>query len=254
MEISFFWQIVDVEAMVMATDDVPGDICFHARSGILQSISQVTLETFLDTFNSLIHDAVLGHDDPFYAGRGVRLHAVEVRSVTCKDPDTNRILQDIIRETTGRISRLQKQQGESEILLQQRENENEIMLKQLAGEIEAESLRARLLEARVENDRRAALTAGEAEALQVRAFFDSLGDGLTNQAAASFVIVALKTMTTNRAIDATSMISEAIMPGMNRGLASSIRVRDGIRIRKPTTDRMKCAIGIQPRPAAGKAR
>ncbi|HPH96663.1 MAG TPA: hypothetical protein PKW33_08640 [Anaerolineaceae bacterium] len=181
MEISFFWQIVDVEAMVMATDDVPGDICFHARSGILQSISQVTLETFLDTFNSLIHDAVLGHDDPFYAGRGVRLHAVEVRSVTCKDPDTNRILQDIIRETTGRISRLQKQQGESEILLQQRENENEIMLKQLAGEIEAESLRARLLEARVENDRRAALTAGEAEALQVRAFFDSLGDGLTNE-------------------------------------------------------------------------
>jgi hypothetical protein len=166
--ITFFWQIVDVEAMVKATDDTPGDICSHARSAIIQSISQVTLEQFLAAFNSIVRRAVLGDKDGFYAERGVKLQAVEVRSTTCKDPETQRILQEIIRETTERLNRLQKQ-----------ESENEVRLRKINGELEAEQARGELLATQRENAQVAARTDGEAEAIQVQAFLDGLDENLS---------------------------------------------------------------------------
>lgn len=166
--ITFFWQIVDVEAMIAATDDTPGDICSHARSAIIQSVSQVALEEFLACFNAVVHQAVLEADDAFYVERGVKLHAVEVRSISCKDADTQHILQEIIRETTDRLNRLQKQ-----------ESENEVKLRQIDGEIEAEHKRSQLLETQRKNVEAVALMEGEAEAVRVQAFFDGLGDQLT---------------------------------------------------------------------------
>ncbi|MCI0530156.1 MAG: hypothetical protein L0Y56_22160, partial [Nitrospira sp.] len=163
--ITFFWQIIDVEAMIRTTDDTPGDVCSHARSLIIQSVSQVTLEKFLAAFNAIVREAVFNRDNSFYAERGVKLHAVEVRSITCKDPDTQRILQEIIQETTNRLNRLQKQ-----------ESENEIRLKQVKGEIEAEKMKGQLLETRREHFRVEALMEGEAEARRVKAFLDGLGN------------------------------------------------------------------------------
>ncbi len=165
--LTFFWQITDVVMMVRTTDDTTGDICSHARSMIIQAVSQVTLEKFLASFNEIAHDAVLGRDDPFYAERGVRIHAVEVRSIACKDPNTQRILQDIIQETTNRLNRLQKQ-----------ESENEVQVKQLRGEIEAEEMRGQLLEKQREHKRLEALMRGEAEAAKVKALLDGLGEQL----------------------------------------------------------------------------
>ncbi|MFN2272493.1 MAG: hypothetical protein ACK2US_16750 [Anaerolineae bacterium] len=166
--ITFFWRIVDVEAMVSVTDDTPGDICSHARSAIIQSVSQVTLEQFLAAFNQVVHAAVIEANDAFYAERGVELNAVEVRSIECKDPDTQSVLQEIIRETTDRINRLQKQ-----------ESENEVKLRQIQGEIEAEELTGRLLETRRENVQTTARMEGEAEAERVQAFFDGLDSALS---------------------------------------------------------------------------
>ncbi len=163
--ITFFWQIVDVERMVHTTDDTTGDVCSHARSSIIQAVSRVSLEEFLAQFNPTVEGAVIETDDPFYADRGVVLHAVEVRSIACKDPGTQQILNEIIRETTDRLNRLQKQ-----------ESENEVRLRQIAGEIEAEQSREQLLELRRQHQRTEALASGEAEAERVRAFFDGLGD------------------------------------------------------------------------------
>lgn len=166
--VTFFWQIVDVEAMIRTTDDTPGDVCSHARSLIIQSVSQVTLEKFLAAFNAIVREAVLDGDSQFYTERGVKLHAVEVRSITCKDPDTQRILQEIIQETTNRLNRLQKQ-----------ESENEIKLKQIKGEIEAEEMKGQLLEIRREHLRTEAVMEGEAEARKVKAFLDGLGNKIS---------------------------------------------------------------------------
>jgi len=163
--ITFFWQITDVEGMIRVTDDAPGDLCSHARSMIIQSVSRVTLEQFLEDFNIIVREAVIRDDDSFYDDRGMIVHAVEVRSVACKDPDTQRILQEIIQETTNRLNRLQQQ-----------ESENEIQLKDLEGQIESERVRGDLLQIQREHSRTEALIAGEAESQKVQAFFDGLGD------------------------------------------------------------------------------
>ncbi len=166
--ITFFWEISDFERMVRATDDTPGDICAHARSAIIQSISKVTLEDFLANFNPIIYEAVLGTDAIFYDERGVKLNAVEVRSISCKDNETQRILQEIIRETTNRLKRQQKQ-----------DSENEVKIKQIEGEIEAEQAKVELLTLRRDHSRMEALMQGEAESARVRAFFNGLGDELS---------------------------------------------------------------------------
>jgi len=163
--ITFFWQIVGVEAMVKTTDDTPGDVCSHARSAIIQSVSQVSLERFLAAFNGIVCEAVLEADDSFYAERGVKLHAVEVRSISCKDLETQQVLQEIIRETTNRLNRLQMQ-----------ESENEVRIKRVSGEIEAEEMKRKLLEIQRENAQVAAQMEGEAEAIRVDAFLEGLGD------------------------------------------------------------------------------
>ncbi|MEO1665448.1 MAG: SPFH domain-containing protein [Chloroflexota bacterium] len=163
--ITFFWQIVDVEKMIHTTDDTTGDVCSHARSSIIQAVSRVTLEDFLADFNATVEGAVIGTEDPFYDDRGVVLHAVEVRSITCKDPGTQQILNEIIRETTDRLNRLQKQ-----------ESENEVRLRKIAGEIEAEQTRGDLLELQRQHQRTEALAVGESESERVRAFFEGLGD------------------------------------------------------------------------------
>lgn len=173
--ITFFWQITDVEGMIKVTDDAPGDLCSHARSMIIQSVSRVTLEQFLEDFNIIVREAVIREDDTFYADRGMIVHAVEVRSVACKDPDTQRILQEIIQETTNRLNRLQQQ-----------ESENEIQLKDLEGQIESERVRGDLLQIKRELSRTEALIAGEAEAQKVQAFFDGLGDLSLEQKVAIF--------------------------------------------------------------------
>lgn len=166
--ITFFWQIVDVEKMIQTTDDTPGDVCSHARSAIIQFVSQVSLEKFLASFNSVVRDAVLGGDGAFYTERGVRLHSVEVRSVACKDDKTQNTLNEIIREATDRLNRLQKQ-----------ESENEVRIRRLSGEIEAEQMKGRLLEARAENEHTEALISGQSEAVHIKAFLDGLGEDVT---------------------------------------------------------------------------
>jgi hypothetical protein len=163
--ITFFWEVVDFEAMIRKTDDTPGDICSHARSAIIQSVSQVTLENFLSSFNLIIYKAVIENDNTFYNERGVRLNAVEVRSIACKDPSTQQVLQEIITETTNRLNRQQKQ-----------ESDNEIKLKQIKGEIEAEEMRGSLITLRREHAQIEAMSEGEAEANRVQEFLDGLGD------------------------------------------------------------------------------
>lgn len=193
--ITFFWQINDVESMIKTTDDIPGDICSHARSSIIQSVSRVTLESFLAEFNMIVHAAVLGTEDIFYKDRGVKLHSVEVRSIACKDADTQHVLQEIIRETTNRLNRLQIQ-----------ESENEVKIKQLNGEIEAEEMKRKLLEIQRQNLQIAAETQGEAESKRVRAFFDGVSEQLNSTDAVSIFNTLRKQDMLNKLSEGTAQI------------------------------------------------
>eukprot|EP00755_Sulcionema_specki_P031098 Sspe_Gene.18882::Locus_6825_Transcript_2_2_Confidence_0.600_Length_2428::g.18882::m.18882 len=109
VDVTFFWRIIDVRAMIEGTADAPGDACTHARSMILQQISKVKLMDFLETFNELIRDSCLG--DPFYQDRGIELLSVEVLKFECASQETNGILQEIIRETCDRLKNKERQRG-----------------------------------------------------------------------------------------------------------------------------------------------
>eukprot|EP01114_Cavostelium_apophysatum_P005496 TRINITY_DN1655_c0_g1_i1.p1 TRINITY_DN1655_c0_g1~~TRINITY_DN1655_c0_g1_i1.p1 ORF type:complete len:597 (+),score=224.73 TRINITY_DN1655_c0_g1_i1:141-1931(+) len=163
IELTFFWEIVDVKMMIGKTNDLPGDVCNHARSVIIQEISQVTMEKFMAEFNTIIAKAVLERPDTFYSDRGCKVHTVEVRAIHCKDPNTEKVLQEIIKETTDRLNRLQKQASE-----------NEVRLYRMKGDIDAEKMNGDLLKIKHDHTRAAALMDGEAQADQIRAFMKGL--------------------------------------------------------------------------------
>ena len=164
LEITFFWSLDNVPAMIRNTDDAPGDMCHHARSEIVQSVSQVDLRTFMERFNPIVKDTVMGSKDPFYSDRGVRVHSVEVRSFQCRDGAIDKVLQQIIKETTDRINRLQKI-----------ESENEVRLEEMRGRIETERLKGGLVDVKNEHMRKEAQMEGQAEAERIRAFIEGLG-------------------------------------------------------------------------------
>eukprot|EP01114_Cavostelium_apophysatum_P003214 TRINITY_DN1299_c0_g1_i1.p1 TRINITY_DN1299_c0_g1~~TRINITY_DN1299_c0_g1_i1.p1 ORF type:complete len:537 (-),score=189.64 TRINITY_DN1299_c0_g1_i1:43-1653(-) len=164
IDLTFFWELENVEQMVHKTQDLPGDICDHARSVIIQDVATVTLEKFMTEFNKIIHKSVLERNDPFYTDRGAKVHSVEVRSIHCKDPNTEKVLQEIIKETTDRINRLQKQTSE-----------NEVRLYKMKGEIETEKMKGDLLRIRHDHHRAEAIMEGEAQADHIKAFFAGLG-------------------------------------------------------------------------------
>lgn len=166
--VTFFWQIADIEKMIRTTDDAPGDICSHARSMIIQSVSKATLESFLDSFNDIVKESINDSSDPFYDQRGVKIHSVEVRSVTCKEERTQSILQEIIQETTNRLNRLQKQQSE-----------NEVRLNEVKGNFDIERQKGDLLKIQRENALKEAEIVGECEAVKVGRFFETLSGALS---------------------------------------------------------------------------
>merc|ERR1719164_272492 len=139
LEGTFFWQVVDVQAMVKTTGDTTGDVCNHARSKFIQLVSKVTLKDFMDNFNGIASQAHRG-----------------------QDASTARILEQIIQETTNRMNRLSQQ-----------ESENEIKMFAMTGEIEQETRRADLLKVLQNHKLMEARNEGEAEAERVKAFLES---------------------------------------------------------------------------------
>lgn len=136
-----FWQIVNVETMVETTPDVVGDVWYHSRSALNQAVSASTLEYFMTHFNELVTSAAK-YDDSFYSQRGVTLHSLEVTRYRCQDPEQEKVLQDIIAETTNRINELQRQQSI-----------NDVEAEKLAAELLLERKRTELVEAQVANAR-----------------------------------------------------------------------------------------------------
>jgi len=140
LEGTIFWQVVNVPKMIQTTGDPKGDVWFHARSAMIQAVSQVSLEVFMAEFSEIV-DKASKADDAFYSERGVRMHALEVTHYACADATTSAVLQDIIQETTNRINRMQKQQSD-----------NEVQRERVAGEIEVENQRTELVKAQCDND------------------------------------------------------------------------------------------------------
>merc|ERR1711998_433072 len=196
VDVSFYWQIIDVQSMIERTADAPGDICTHARSMIIQAVPNITLMEFLAKFNEVIRAGaglapklgnrtvkleedllspassdgkaeVTSKVDPFYEERGVQLLSVEVLQFKCSNPDTDRTLQAIIKETADRLKKKECQKGE-----------NEVALLKLEGEIEQEKLNKQLIEIKKSHLKTESRIEGEAEYHKVAAFLGGVtGEG-----------------------------------------------------------------------------
>lgn len=143
--VTFFWQIVNVPLMLKYTSDPPGDVCAHARSAVTNEITKCSLEEFMADVNSVVEKAIFqekeGGED-FYGDRGVKIHTVEVLHYQCKDANVEKVLQQIIQESTNRMNAMQVQQSR-----------NEVNVFALTGQIDEEKLRGGLLDVRHKHHR-----------------------------------------------------------------------------------------------------
>ena len=161
IEVTFFWSILDVTTLIENTADAPGDICTHARSMIMAKISAIKLMDFLANFNDVVKTACI--NSSFYTERGIDLRSAEVLRFQCANPETDRILGDIIKETCDRMKYKERQRGE-----------NEVALEKLAGEIEEERRRVELVEVKKSHLKIEAKIEGEAEGAKIGEFISKL--------------------------------------------------------------------------------
>mmetsp|Transcript_66159 Transcript_66159/g.144241 ORF Transcript_66159/g.144241 Transcript_66159/m.144241 type:complete len:528 (+) Transcript_66159:78-1661(+) len=174
LEGTIFWQLVDVRKMISMTSDPVGDLWYHARSTLIQAVSNVTLSHFMSHFTEIVKDAFeKDASDGFYENRGLLVTSMELTRYQCSDPDTAVVLQDIIRETTHRINRLQKQESENEV--EKAKLEAEIVLEQKRTElINTQALNSRLL-AQKEGS-----VSGGRVAFSISSFIDGLNESNVN--------------------------------------------------------------------------
>jgi len=171
LEGSFFWEVVDLQAMIRFTSDTSGDVCNHARSKFIERVSKVTLQEFMNDFNKIAEKVHRGDDgateDSFYTQRGVLIHSLEVTGYRCAEQSTANILEQIIQETTNRMNRLQQQ-----------ESENEVQLHQIEGDIAEERARKVLLDVQADNAAARSAMDGLAEAERVKVFLGALAESV----------------------------------------------------------------------------
>ena len=167
LDLNFYWQIIDIHKMINTTEDAPEDICKHAQSQILQSISLVDMKEFMESFNAIVQDAV-SKDDDFYSSRGVKLLRIEITGRRCKDDETERNFQDIIKEKTDRIKNLEKEEGR-----------NEVKKEKLKGEVDQEKIQGEIISVKRGYMRNEAAADGEAEADHIANFLCNLPDDIT---------------------------------------------------------------------------
>merc|ERR1712232_850483 len=138
IEGTLLWQVVDVPKMYSHTSDPKGDVWYHARQRLIQAVSRVTLEKFMDTFSDLAADAI--NNDSFYAERGLHLHELSVIRYECANPSDAQVLEQIIAETTKRMNQLTAQKSK-----------NDVQRAAMESDIAVEEQRTQLLKVKADN-------------------------------------------------------------------------------------------------------
>merc|ERR1719183_1284110 len=137
--------------MIDTSSDPEGEVWQHARSGLIQAVSKVTLSVFMARFNNISMEAfAVQAEDGFYAERGVEIISMEVTRYEPVDKKTAEVLQEIIQETTNRINRLEAQNSK-----------NDVQAAKLAADILLERQRTELIETQSQNQQLQAQMQGE---------------------------------------------------------------------------------------------
>lgn len=164
LDIVFGWAITNVEKMINKSKDITNDICLKARSEIIEKVARMTFRGFMQEVNSVVANAVLDGDKEFFQTRGIELSSIQVEGFSCKHPQTEKVLQETVQETTNKMNRILKQ-----------ETANEVIRVEMEGKIREEELKKRVLEIQYEHEQLIAKTDGEAMSARIKCFIESLG-------------------------------------------------------------------------------
>jgi len=165
---SLFWRIQNVHSLLNATDDPARDVWYQTRSSLIQAVGRSTLEDFMQNFNNF-HSLPQQQEDNFYRSRGIEVHSIEVSSFDCVDEEVAHVLQDVIRQATNRINRLQVQ-----------ETENAVQQSQLSSNVQLAQIRKELIDAQAANNRTHALAVGGRRGARVATEASSFMEGLSD--------------------------------------------------------------------------
>merc|ERR1712050_546337 len=124
LQVTLFYQVVDLATMVRKTGNLTGDIFNHIRSKFIKSVGQLALKDFMEQMHD-VSRKIFEDDAEFYLERGTQAKSLEVTKYECAEARTSEVLQQIIEETTNRLNRLS-----------QAESENEVNLFRMHGQIE----------------------------------------------------------------------------------------------------------------------
>merc|ERR1711988_1312333 len=165
---NIFWHIRSVSQMINTTSDPSGDVWHHARSSLIQAVGRATLANFMMKLKEITSELLreLAVDD-FYSKRGVELESIEITRFEVADPETGKMLQDIILESTNVINRLQKQHST-----------NEVKAAGLKNDIELEKKRTNLVLIKATNERLRAELEGDIQGLKRLGLAQKFIDGL----------------------------------------------------------------------------
>ncbi len=163
LRLNFFWRITNVAQMINATHDPPHDICRHAQSQILGGISKVDQKEFMESFNEIIQNAVMTKEDIFYQERGVTLNQILITGRKCRDEETEKNFQEIIKAKTNCIKALVDQ-----------DNKNAVRISALKNEIEAERLEGQVIDVKRTFQRTQAEQDGAARGVEIAHMLDNL--------------------------------------------------------------------------------
>jgi hypothetical protein len=152
-----FWQITDVRKMIRATRDTRGDIWHRARNVLIGAVGAVELNVWMTTLTDIVDGAF--EDDrasSFYDDRGLIIHSMEVAKYETIDASTSAVFEEIIRETTYRINRMEKQNSD-----------NEVAVAKLSADVILEKNRTELLRTRADNQISLSVADGENAGLKL---------------------------------------------------------------------------------------
>jgi hypothetical protein len=149
---TIFWRISDVKTMVLGTSDPVADVWLHSRSSFMQSVSNVSFDLFMGSFNQLAKSAYERDiADGFYDDRGVYLESMEVTRFEAVDEKTKETLQSINEETIRQITLLKQQEGDNAVEKAKMLANIDLQKEYTASELKVEELRTELIQTQADN-------------------------------------------------------------------------------------------------------
>eukprot|EP00927_Polykrikos_kofoidii_P065852 TRINITY_DN6156_c0_g2_i2.p1 TRINITY_DN6156_c0_g2~~TRINITY_DN6156_c0_g2_i2.p1 ORF type:complete len:1025 (-),score=130.01 TRINITY_DN6156_c0_g2_i2:29-3103(-) len=194
---NMYWRVQNVSLMIRGTKDPAGDVWHHVKSSLMQSVSAVSFDGFMGSFNTLANVTYAADTaGTFYTDRGIEVKRIEVTRFEAVDADTRLTLQRINAEVTQQITMLRQQEGQSIVNSARLNAMIALQTEQTQGELELESEKTKLIAQRTSNEllenTKVAIGTAQRFALHAKMFIEAMNQSNVSTGAGMQLYRALK--------------------------------------------------------------